>query len=139
MLSREYLLQRGYCCGHGCLMCPYEPKHQKDNTRLKEEFMSKANSNFDHLVKDKYGDKKVEGTYYAINQLEERVAQLEETIEEFMKNWGPEVQKRRDERDEVWDEMVRVVSIQKKHQQPKPGYDIHGNKWTPGETNEENH
>ena len=116
MLSREYLLQRGYCCGHGCLICPYEPKHQKDKTKLKEEFMSKANSNFDHLVKDEYGDKKVEGTYYAINKLEERVAQLEETIREFMKNWGPEVQKRRDERDEVWDEMVRVVSIQKKNE-----------------------
>ena len=34
MLSREFLVQRGYCCGHGCLMCPYEPKHQKDNTIL---------------------------------------------------------------------------------------------------------
>ena len=34
MLSREFLTQRGYCCGHGCLMCPYEPKHQKDNTIL---------------------------------------------------------------------------------------------------------
>ena len=34
MLSREFLTQRGYCCGHGCLMCPYEPKHEKDNTIL---------------------------------------------------------------------------------------------------------
>ena len=34
MLSKEFLTQRGYCCGHGCLMCPYEPKHQKDNTIL---------------------------------------------------------------------------------------------------------
>ena len=32
MLSREFLLERGYCCGHGCLMCPYEPKHTKGNT-----------------------------------------------------------------------------------------------------------
>ena len=32
MLSREFLLQRGYCCGQGCLMCPYEPKHIKGNT-----------------------------------------------------------------------------------------------------------
>ena len=31
MLSREFLTQRGYCCGHGCLMCPYQPKHEKDN------------------------------------------------------------------------------------------------------------
>jgi len=35
MLSREFLTERGYCCGHGCLMCPYEPKHKKDNTILK--------------------------------------------------------------------------------------------------------
>ena len=34
MLSREFLTQRGYCCGHGCLMCPYQPKHEKDNTIL---------------------------------------------------------------------------------------------------------
>ena len=34
MLSREFLIQRGYCCGHGCLMCPYEPKHTKGVTKL---------------------------------------------------------------------------------------------------------
>ena len=34
MLSRQFLIQRGYCCGHGCLMCPYEPKHTKGNTNL---------------------------------------------------------------------------------------------------------
>ncbi|MCP4943652.1 MAG: hypothetical protein GY924_16975 [Planctomycetaceae bacterium] len=22
-LTREYLLSRGKCCGHGCLHCPY--------------------------------------------------------------------------------------------------------------------
>jgi len=35
LLSKEFLTERGYCCGHGCLMCPYEPKHKKDNTILK--------------------------------------------------------------------------------------------------------
>lgn len=25
-LSREFLLNRGYCCGNGCLNCPYKPK-----------------------------------------------------------------------------------------------------------------
>ena len=74
--------------------------------------MSKANSNFDHLIKDKYGDKKVKGTYYTIHELEERVVELEklshepqnyrekcEQMEEridkleavitnFMNNWG---------------------------------------------------
>ena len=55
------------------------------------------------------------GTYYEIDQLAKRVEALEKTIKEFMDNWGPDVQKRRDERDEVWDEMVRVVSIQNKY------------------------
>ena len=101
--------------------------------------MSKANSNFDHLSKDKHGDKEVKGTYYTIHELEERVIELEklshepqnyrekcEEMEEridkleaiitnFMNNWGPEVQEKRSRRDELWDEMVRVVSIQNKH------------------------
>jgi|TARA_R110001592_G_scaffold37644_1_gene125324 adenosylhomocysteine nucleosidase len=37
MLSKEFLTQRGYCCGFGCLMCPYEPKHTKGNTNLMSE------------------------------------------------------------------------------------------------------
>ena len=49
-------------------------------------------------------------------RLEKRVKKLEKTIEEFMNNWGPDVQRRRAERDQVWDEMVRVVSIQKKNE-----------------------
>tara|TARA_B100001113_G_scaffold298209_1_gene256214 strand:+ start:756 stop:953 length:198 start_codon:yes stop_codon:yes gene_type:complete len=51
--------------------------------------------------------------------LEKKVAQLEKVIEDFMDRWGPDVQERRDRRDEVWDEMVRVVSIQKKHKDKK--------------------
>ena len=45
----------------------------------------------------------------AIAVLEKKVERLEKTIREFMENWGPDVQKKRDERDQVWDEMVRVV------------------------------
>ena len=76
------------------------------------EKMSKANSNFDHLGKDKYGDKEVKGTYYTIHELEERVVELEKlshepqnyrekceemeeridkleaVIDNFMNNWG---------------------------------------------------
>jgi len=31
-LSREFLLQRGFCCGNGCLNCPYmkSPKTNQD-------------------------------------------------------------------------------------------------------------
>ena len=81
--------------------------------------MSKANSNFDHLIKDEFGDKETKGTYYTINKLEERIEKLERVIKEFMNEWGPDVQKKRAERDEVWDEMVRVVSIQNKNKDKK--------------------
>ena len=49
-----------------------------------------------------------------IEKLEKRIEKLEKMLERFMSKWGPETQKRRDERDAVWDEMVRVVSIQKR-------------------------
>jgi hypothetical protein len=29
-----------------------------------------------------------------------------------MNNWGPDVQRKRDERDARWDEMIRVLQIQ---------------------------
>ena len=50
-----------------------------------------------------------------IEKLEKRIEKLERVLERFMSKWGPETQKRRDERDAVWDEMVRVVSIQNKN------------------------
>ena len=50
MLSQEFLIQRGYCCGHGCLMCPYEPKHTKDNTIMAEQWTGKGSNS---RVKDK--------------------------------------------------------------------------------------
>ena len=74
------------------------------------------------------------GTYYEIEQLSKRVESLENTIREFMSKWGPEVQERRDRRDEIWDEMVRVVSIQKKHREPvEVKYDGDGNRLSSSE------
>ena len=46
--------------------------------------------------------------------LDKKVERLEKTVSSFMKKWGPDVQERRAKRDQVWDEMVRVVSIQNK-------------------------
>ena len=46
--------------------------------------------------------------------LEKKVEKLEKTVSSFMKKWGPDVQERRAKRDQVWDEMVRVGSIQNK-------------------------
>ncbi len=42
MLSREFLIKRGYCCGLGCLMCPYKPKHTEGNTNLMSETYGEA-------------------------------------------------------------------------------------------------
>ena len=49
-----------------------------------------------------------------IEKLEKRIEKLEELLTDFMSKWGPDVQRRRDERDEKWDEMIRVLSIQKR-------------------------
>ena len=57
---------------------------------------------------------KVETQKSHILMLERRIEKLEAIIDDFMSNWGPEVQKKRDRRDQVWDEMVRVVSLQKR-------------------------
>ena len=35
MLSREYLVKLGACCGEGCLMCPYEPENNKGATEIR--------------------------------------------------------------------------------------------------------
>ena len=32
-LTREYLLSRGYCCGNGCLNCPYDYKNVPEPKR----------------------------------------------------------------------------------------------------------
>jgi len=37
MLSRLFLIKNKKCCGSGCLMCPYEPKHLKDSINLRGE------------------------------------------------------------------------------------------------------
>ena len=49
-----------------------------------------------------------------IEKLEKRIEKLEKLLKDFMDKWGPDVQRRRDERDEKWDEMIRVLSIQKR-------------------------
>ena len=49
-----------------------------------------------------------------ITELSERVDKLEKILKEFMAKWGPDVQRKRDERDERWDEMIRVLTIQER-------------------------
>ena len=45
VFTPEYHIERGYCCGSGCRHCPYEPKHQRDNTIISEEFKYLKNDN----------------------------------------------------------------------------------------------
>jgi len=52
-----------------------------------------------------------------IEMLKKRIAKLEEVVDDFMDKWGPGVQEKRKRRDEVWDEMVRVLTIQNKTEQ----------------------
>jgi len=36
IMTEEYLINRGYCCGSGCRHCPYWPPHQQQNTNLRD-------------------------------------------------------------------------------------------------------
>lgn len=35
VMTREYHLERGYCCGNGCLHCPYNYKEVEEPKRSK--------------------------------------------------------------------------------------------------------
>jgi len=59
------------------------------------------------------------GTYFEIEQLERRVEKLELILEKFMEQWGPDTQRKRDERDRRWDEMVRVLTVQERKKRGK--------------------
>ena len=50
-----------------------------------------------------------------IESLKKRIDRLEETVDDFMKKWGHGVQEKRKKRDEIWDEMVRVLTIQNRN------------------------
>ena len=36
VMSEDYHIKRGSCCGNGCLKCPYEPKNERGNKVLQE-------------------------------------------------------------------------------------------------------
>ena len=53
-----------------------------------------------------------------INKLEilsKRVEKLEKIVEDFLDKWGHGVQEKRKKRDDIWDEMVRVLTAQKRN------------------------
>ena len=50
-----------------------------------------------------------------IGRLDNRVRKLEKKLKTFKEQWGPDVQRKRDERDARWDEMVKVLQIQERN------------------------
>lgn len=48
VFTGEYLLRRGYCCGNGCLNCPYDYKNVVDlnkRNRLLQERLERTLNN----------------------------------------------------------------------------------------------
>ena len=43
MLSRTFLIKNKKCCGNGCFMCPYKPKHYKGSSILREDVLKNLN------------------------------------------------------------------------------------------------
>lgn len=39
VMTEQYHLRRGHCCGNGCKHCPFQPKHEKDNTQLQDIYL----------------------------------------------------------------------------------------------------
>jgi hypothetical protein len=37
VMTEEYHIKRGYCCGNGCRHCPFTPKSIKGNSTLIEK------------------------------------------------------------------------------------------------------
>lgn len=34
VFTKQYHLERGYCCGSGCKHCPFIPAHEKGNKKV---------------------------------------------------------------------------------------------------------
>jgi hypothetical protein len=45
VLMEKYLLDRGYCCGNGCLHCPYDYKAVSEPRRSQLRAQRKENGN----------------------------------------------------------------------------------------------
>lgn len=41
VMTEFYLVKRGYCCSNGCKNCPYSPRAQKGNRKLRPEIVNK--------------------------------------------------------------------------------------------------
>lgn len=41
VMTESYLVRRGYCCSNGCRHCPYSPRAQKGNRKLRPDIEKK--------------------------------------------------------------------------------------------------
>ena len=41
VMTEDYQIRRGSCCGSGCRHCPYWPPHQKTSKELREDLKVK--------------------------------------------------------------------------------------------------
>lgn len=51
VFTAEYLLKRGYCCGNGCLHCPYDYKNVID-LKKKERLLEERKRRAQHEIND---------------------------------------------------------------------------------------
>ncbi len=40
VFTEHYLASRDKCCGSGCKHCPFDPKHERGSTKLREKVSS---------------------------------------------------------------------------------------------------
>ena len=40
MLTKLFLIKQGNCCGHGCIQCPYYPKHSGNSNKINLEIFN---------------------------------------------------------------------------------------------------
>ena len=57
----------------------------------------------------------LENRYLTNKEIKDSIKKIDMVLTNFMNDWGPEVQKKRAARDDKWDEMVRVLSIQNRN------------------------
>lgn len=55
-LSREFLKDRGFCCGNRCMNCPYTKPHKKGNIEMEFTVEEKAEYIYNHFL-DLFKDK----------------------------------------------------------------------------------
>lgn len=37
VMTEQFHIRRGFCCGNGCRHCPYQPKHERGSITLIEK------------------------------------------------------------------------------------------------------